>query len=100
MSLIGAGQQASLVQMSQSLSSTPTAPTSSTDADRGGSGAVQSTDSAGGSQNTSETSTGGTTLIQQLETAIQNALNGVSSSQSNNPPDVLTSIEQAVQTTL
>lgn len=100
MSIIGVGQQPSIFQIWQLLGTTPTPPTSSTDASGDASGAVQSTDGSSGSQNTSGTSTGGTSLIQQLETAIQNALSGVSSTQSNNPQDVLTSIEQAIQTTL
>ena len=99
MSILGVGQQPSIFQIWQLLDTAPTAPTGSTDASGDASGAVQSTDALGGSQNTSGTSTGGTNLIQQLETAIQNALNGVSSSQSNNPQDVLSSIEQAIQTT-
>ena len=85
--------QSQNVQQSQSVGATDT------DGDSDGSGGTQSTQGPTASS-TSGTRTGATSLAQQLETAIQNALNGVSTSQTSNPQDVLTSIEQAIQTTL
>ena len=108
MSIVGISGSSNLYQYLQSLNSaastgtTPPQTVGATDTDGDGDGSVAtpSTVSTTNSQNTSSTSTGAPSLIQQLEAAILNALNGVNSSQSNNPQTALSSIEQAVQTTL
>jgi hypothetical protein len=108
MSIVGISGSSNLYQYLQSLnnpaSPSTTAPqtvgATDTDGDSDGSGATPSTVSTTNSQNTSSTSSGTPSLIQQLEAAILGALNGVNSSQSNNPQTALSSIEQAVQTTL
>jgi hypothetical protein len=109
MSIVGvSGSSSNLYQYLQSLTSAPntgaTAPqtvgATDSDGDSDGSGTAQSTGATTNSQGTSSTNSGAPNLIQQLETAIQGALNGVNSSQSNDPQTVLSSIEQAIKTTL
>jgi hypothetical protein len=63
-------------------------------------GSIQSTGGATPPPTSSGSTLSTESLAQQLATAIQNALNGVNSSQSNNPQDVLATIEQAIQGTL
>jgi hypothetical protein len=108
MSIVGISGSSNLYQYLQSLNNaastgtTPPQTVGATDADgdADGSGATPSTVSTTNSQNTSSTSSGAPSLIQQLEAAILSALNGVNSSQTNNPQTALSSIEQAIQTTL
>jgi hypothetical protein len=108
MSIVGVSSSSNLYQYLQSLnnaaSTGTTAPqtvgATDTNVDADGSSATPSTVSTTNSPNTSSTGSGAPSLIQQLETAILSALNGVNSSQSNNPQAALSSIEQAVQTTL
>jgi hypothetical protein len=100
------GSTSSLYQYLQSLDSAQNTGTvapqtvgaTDSDGDSDGSGTTTSTGATTNSPGTS--GTGAPSLIQQLESAIQSALNGVNSSQSNDPQTVLASIEQAVQTTL
>lgn len=99
MSIAGISGSSNLYQYLQSLNgSTATGSTTPPTAP----GADSTLPSAGTlrSPATSSTSSGGTSLVQQLETAIQSALNGVNSSEKNSPQAALSSIEQAVQTTL
>ncbi len=108
MSIFGISASSNLYQYLQSLNCSgctgttgpQTVGATNTDGDADGSGSTPSTVSTTNSQNTSSTSSGTPSLIQQLEAAILSALNGVNSSQSNNPQAALSSIEQAVQTTL
>ncbi len=105
MSVIGGlGSSQNWYQYLQSLNNSPVAPTTAPQAvgpvvSNGEAGGSASTPSTTGTSNTAG-ATGATSLAQQLETAIQNALNGVSASQNNTPQSVLSTVEQAVQSTL
>lgn len=103
MSIVGAsGQSSSLYKLLQTPNASSTsgvAASTSVDTDGDADGS-RSAPSTSGSQTAANTSSTTPSLAQQLETAIQNALSGVNSRQSNNPQDLLTSIEKAVQSTL
>jgi hypothetical protein len=103
MSIIGVSGQSSnpyLLWQLQNTSSSQSVGSTDSDGDSAGPNTTQSIGDPGSTQNSSGTGDSQPSLVQQLETAIQNALNGTNSSQSNNPQDVLSSIEQAIQTTL
>src|SRR5579872_2147846 len=63
-------------------------------------GSTQSTANTLIGQDTSSANSGFPSLVQQLETAIQDSIDGLNTSQSNNPQAMLSAIEQAIQTTL
>ena len=105
MSIVGiSGSSSTLYQYLQSLTNATNPGTTATHGvgtfDANGPGTTQLTTDAPNSQVTSSTSSGTPSLVQQLETSIQNAVNGVNASQSNNPQAVLLAMEQAIQTTL
>jgi hypothetical protein len=105
MSIVGiSGSSLNLYQYLQSLTNATNARTTATQAvgttDANDPGTTRLTTDAPISQGTSSTNSGPASLVQQLETSIQNAVNGVNVSQSNNPQAVLSAIEQAIQTTL
>ncbi len=105
MSIVGiSGSSLNLYQYLQSLTNATTPGTTATPAlgtaDANGSGTTQLTTDTPNSQGTSSTGSGTPSLVQQLETSIQNAVNGVNASPSNNPQAVLMAMEQAIQTTL
>ena len=104
MSIASVSGSSNLYQYLQSLNSASstgsTAPQTVEAANTVGSDTTQSTTNTSSSQGATGSNSGTPTLVQQLETAIQNAVNGVSSTQSNDPQAVLSSVEQAIQTTL
>ena len=97
MSIVGiSGSSSNLYQYLQSLTNATNPGTTATQAlgtiDAIGSGTTQLTTDAPNLQGTSSTSSGTPSLVQQLATSIQNAVNGVSASQSSNPQAVLSAI--------
>jgi len=83
-----------------SIASTPKVASTDSDGDSDGSGPSRATSAATAPTSSTGTNPQAGTLLQQLQTSIQNALSNLDPSAANNPSDVYKAVSQAIDSTL